>query len=182
MDSAGIAATNFTLSVLVKLCSRAKRLNRAFEMVDEITSKYKFKANIHVYSNLIHACTTHHDLNRAFDVMERLLSERVRPDARTYSLLLRSCLTAGKSQDAAGLLRAATGLRGTHSRLMGYSANALQPQGGLPPALISEVLEGLAYSGDDALSLAILKDLRSKSNVKIDPKLQMRLTAMAMRQ
>jgi pentatricopeptide repeat protein len=177
MEGAGVRPSNFTLSVLVKMCSRGRRLDRGFEIVDHISSKYGFRVNVHVYSNLIQACTQHRDLRRAFGVLERLLNENVRPDTRTYSLLLKACIAEQESQDAAGLMRAAVGLRGVHPRLMGYSASALQPQGGLPPALISEVIEGIAGTcKEERLAVALLKDIRSKSNIRIDPKLQMRLT------
>jgi len=181
MQKAGVNPSNFTLSVLVKLCSRSKRLLRGFELVQEITSKYGFKPNVHVYGNLIQACIQHKDLRRAFEVLERLLNESIRPDVRTYSLLLRACVSFGEAQDAAGLMRAAVGLRGVHPRLMGYAANALQPQGGLPSALISEIIEGISGPPcrDERLAVALLKDLRSKPNVKVDPKLQMRLTTQA---
>jgi len=180
MEGVGINPSNFTLSVLVKLCSRAKKLDRAFEMVEEIPAKYNFRPNIHVYNNLIQASIQHKSMKRAFGTLECILNERIRVDTRTYSLLLRACVASGDAQDAAGLMRAAAGLRGVHPRLMGFDAKMLQPQGGLPSALISEVIEGLSGPcRQEALAVALLKDLRSKSNLKVDPKLQMRLTTQA---
>jgi len=181
MVRAGVNPSNFTLSVLVKLCSRAKRLDRAFEMIQEITSKYGFRPNVHVYTNLIQACIQNKDLRRAFEVLERLIKESIRPDVRTYSLLLRACVSCGQAQEAAGLMRAAIGLRGVHPLLAGYPANTLQPQGGLPSALISEIIEGISGPPcrDERLAVALLKDVRSKPNVRVDPKLQMRLTTQA---
>jgi pentatricopeptide repeat protein len=181
MEASGINPSNFTLSVIVKLCSRAKRLERAFTMVEEISTKYRFKPNVHVYDNLIQACIQNKDLRRSINVFEQLLNAGVRPDTRSYSLLLRACVDAGEAQDAAGFMRAAVGLRGVHPQLMGHSANMLQPQGGLPQALVSEIIEGIAghQCHDEALAVALLKDLRSKPNVKVDPKLQMRLTTQA---
>jgi len=181
MEAAGVNPSNFTLSVLVKLCSRSKRLDRAFEIVEEISSKYRFRPNVHVYTNLIQACTQNRELRRAFEVLEWLLNDGIRPDIRSYSLLLRACVQAGQAQDAAGLLRAAAGLRGVHPHLVGYAANALLPQQGLPSALISEVIEGISGHPcrEEPLAVALLKDLRAKPNIKVDPKLQMRLTRQA---
>merc|ERR1719478_1674175 len=104
MESVGVSPSNFTLSVLVKLCSRSKRLDRAFEIVQEITSKYGFKPNVHVYGNLIQACIQHKDLKRALEVLEKMVGAGVRPDARVYSLLLRACVASKQAQDAAGLI------------------------------------------------------------------------------
>jgi pentatricopeptide repeat protein len=182
MENVGVRPSNFTLSVLVKMASRSKRLARAFELCEQLSTKYGFRLNVHVYGNLIQACIVHKDNKRAFEVLESLAKDRIRPDVRVYSLLLRACVAAGQAAEAAGLVRAAVGLRGVHPRLMGFDAKLLQPQGGLPPALLSEVLEGIsgAPCRDERLAVALLKDLRSKPNVKLDPKLQLRLTAHAM--
>merc|ERR1719390_615530 len=53
MQNEGVAPSNFTLSLLVKLLNRARRLDRAFSIVEEITKKYRFHPNVHVYANLI---------------------------------------------------------------------------------------------------------------------------------
>merc|ERR1719502_2218271 len=107
METVGVTPSNFTLSVLVKLCSRAKRLDRAFEIVQEVSTKHRIRPNVHVFSNLIQASIQNKNTARAFDVMEKLLSEGIRPDVRTYSLLLRACISSAMPQDAAGLMRAA---------------------------------------------------------------------------
>merc|ERR1719252_554391 len=55
MQSEGVAPSNFTLSILVKLMNRARRLDQAFGLVEEISKKYKFSPNVHVYTNLLQA-------------------------------------------------------------------------------------------------------------------------------
>merc|ERR1719498_172398 len=92
MKKSGVRPSNFTLSVLVKLANRGKKLEKAFEICEELTAKHGFRLNVHVYDNLIQACINHRDLQRATSVLERMLRERVRPDVRTYSLLLRACV------------------------------------------------------------------------------------------
>merc|ERR1719482_1580589 len=64
MQSEGVQPSNFTLSILVKLMNRARRCDRAFAVVDEITKKYNFKPNVHVYTNLIQACVSNQQFNR----------------------------------------------------------------------------------------------------------------------
>merc|ERR1719191_429538 len=43
MQSEGVQPSNFTLSVLVKLLNRARRLEQAFSMVEEISQRYNFR-------------------------------------------------------------------------------------------------------------------------------------------
>merc|ERR1719182_322373 len=56
MKKAGVAPSNYTLSILVKLLGRCRRLNQAFSLVEDLSAKYKFKPNVQVYSCLIQAC------------------------------------------------------------------------------------------------------------------------------
>lgn len=144
MCAAGVSPSNFTLTVLVKLACRAKRLDKAFEICEELATKYKLRLNVHVYNALVQGCTNRSDLSRSLSVMELMVKERVRPDARTYTMLLRACIQLHEPQDAAGLLRAAHGLNGAHRLLEGASKGLLVPHGGLAGDLIAEVLEGIS--------------------------------------
>merc|ERR1719310_2097251 len=69
MNESGVRPSNYTLSVLVKLANRGKKLDKAFQICDELSSKYNFRLNVHVFDNLIQACINHRDLPRAIDVL-----------------------------------------------------------------------------------------------------------------
>merc|ERR1719272_510569 len=43
MQNEGVQPSNFTLSILVKLMNRARRLEQAFSLVADITKKYRFR-------------------------------------------------------------------------------------------------------------------------------------------
>merc|ERR1719498_1018278 len=88
MQSEGVSPSNFTLSILVKLMNRARRLDRAFALVEEITKKYHFRPNVHVYTNLVQACVSNQQLARGMTILEQMIKERVAPDSRTYSILV----------------------------------------------------------------------------------------------
>merc|ERR1719222_1321568 len=49
MQKEGIAPSNFTLSIMVKLLNRSRRVEQAFDLVRDLPQKYKFKPNAHVY-------------------------------------------------------------------------------------------------------------------------------------
>jgi pentatricopeptide repeat protein len=178
MKASGVPPSNFTPSVLVKLANRGKKLEKAFEICDEVSSKHRFRLNVHVFANLIQACINHRDLPRAIGVLERMFQERVRPDVRTYSMLLRACIEAREPQDAAGLLRAAMGLRDAHPRFQQYSAHALKSQPTLPGDLISEVLLGMmGPCGEERLAATLCAEVGKLQGVKLDPKVRLRLSA-----
>jgi len=195
MKKTGVRPSNFTLSVLVKLCNRGKKLEKAFEICMELSSKHNFRLNVHVFSNLIQACIQHHDLPRAISVLEWQISERVKPEVRTYMLLLQGCIANRSATDADGLLRAAMGLRGVHPQLVQFmpaaaapwkkdspahssGANTMQPQGGLPGDLISETIAGImGPCSEERLAAKLIVDIGHVSSVKLDPKLRLRLAA-----
>lgn len=179
MNEAGVRPSNYTLSVLVKLANRGKKLEKAFELCDEVSSKYGFRLNVHVFDNLIQACINHRDLQRAIGVVCRMLQERVRPDARSYSLLLRACIDSKSAKDADGLLRSAMGLKDSHPRLAMYSVAAAKLQGGLPSDVISETLLGLAdICREERLAATLFCELgRSSRGLHLDSKLKLRFAA-----
>mmetsp|Transcript_77027 Transcript_77027/g.237831 ORF Transcript_77027/g.237831 Transcript_77027/m.237831 type:complete len:1025 (+) Transcript_77027:111-3185(+) len=184
MQESGVAPSNFTLSVVVKLANRGNRPARAFELVEQLTRKYYLQLNVHVYNNLVHACTNHGDARKALQVLEKMARQRVRPDVRTYTLLLRGCVEAREFQEAAGLVRLACGLRGAQlpPRLANLSSEAhlLQLRGGLSTDLLSEVLEAMAgRGGEERLAVTLCKELRSAPGIRLDPKLAMALTSRA---
>merc|ERR1740116_373232 len=80
MQQAGVRPSNFTLSVLVKLATRSRRPQKAFDICKELTQKYNLRLNVHVYNNLLHACTAKQDMQHALQVFEQMLNEKVRPD------------------------------------------------------------------------------------------------------
>jgi len=182
MKKSTVCPSNFTLSVLVKMANRSKQLEKAFEICEEMTTEYKFRMNVHVFNNLIQACINHREFQRAVSVLEGMLRERVRPDVRTYSLLLRSCIEERDPTKAAGILRAATGLRDVHPQLLGYGAAAMQPQGGLPSDLVSEIMVGImdtcARQGTDkSLAAALFADLGRVAGLRLDPKIKLKFAA-----
>merc|ERR1719238_1865223 len=85
MQKDRISPSNFTLSIMVKLLNRARRVEEAFDLVRDLPAQHKFKPNAHVYTNLIQACIGSRQHSRAFGVLETMVKERVRPDCRLYS-------------------------------------------------------------------------------------------------
>merc|ERR1719238_2469942 len=105
MQAEGVQPSNFTLSILVKLVNRARRLEQAFAIVADVTKKYNFKANVHVYTNLLQGCVFNQQLSRGMGVLEQMLAERVAPDGRTYAILVRASISKGMFTQAADLLK-----------------------------------------------------------------------------
>lgn len=110
MRRAGVPASNFTLSILVKLLGRSKRLNQAFTMVETFSKQNGFKVNVQVYTCLIQACFNNRQPTRAFAVLDRMIADGLSLDEKAYNSLLRGCLQARCVEKAIYIVRLAYGL------------------------------------------------------------------------
>jgi len=101
MKKNGVAPSNYTLSMLVKLMGRCKRLNQAFTLVEDIRQEYGLKVNIQVYTCLIQACFNNRQASKAVGLHEQIIKEGLAPDKMTYTVLMKGCLQAGLNDQAA---------------------------------------------------------------------------------
>merc|ERR1719375_626485 len=166
MEAEGVKPSNFTLSILVKLMNRARRLNQAFSLVEEITQKYKFQPNVHVYTNLVQACVSNQNLQRGVSVLEQMIKENISPDNRTYSILIRGSISRGQFDQAVGLMRGALGLRNALPFLQQPIAVCMN----LDNALVNETLGSLAeYGRSKDFAEPLLESIRKEVTwVRID--------------
>merc|ERR1719310_1505651 len=166
MQMEGVSPSNFTLSILVKLMNRARNLEKAFGLVEEITKKYGFRPNMHVYTNLIQACASNQQLGRGLEVLEQMLQAGVAPDSRTYQILIRSSISKGLFKQADGLLRGALGL----PLSLPFLQQQLAVCYNLDYDLVNETLASLADRGQSqAVAVPLLSDIRQHApKVRID--------------
>jgi pentatricopeptide repeat protein len=175
MQKAGVRPSNYTVSILVKLASRAAKLDKAFELAESISKKYKFRLNGHVYTNLLQGCVCHQDHKRGLGVLEQMLKDRVRPEARTYVLMIRGCMAAGDCALAAETLRLACGLPCTLPQFSRFGEAAPTPK---ISECVSDTLRTLADRGHaEDLAGPLLQDLkRFQPGLKIEPQVVLHIT------
>merc|ERR1719388_722220 len=104
-----VTPSNYTLSMLVKLMGRCRRINQAFTMLEDISKEYGLKINIQVYTCLIQGCFNAGQCGKALALHEKILKEGLAPDSMTYTVLVRGCLQGGLIDKAAELARIAYG-------------------------------------------------------------------------
>merc|ERR1719269_552250 len=75
MQHNGVNPSNYTLSILVKLFGRTRRLNQAFKTVEQISSQNGLRPNIHVYTCLMQACIQNRQLDRALTLHDTMVTE-----------------------------------------------------------------------------------------------------------
>merc|ERR1719359_585215 len=152
MKKFGIAPSNYTLSMLVKLMCRCRRLDQAFTTLEDISKEHNFKINIQVYTCLIQGCFHNWQTDKALAVYEKIMNEKLMPDSMTYTVLVRGCLRSGNIDKAAELVRHAHGIDLEGSRKKRGSP-------GINPGCLEEVVVALGGSASKQGS-ALLADLR----------------------
>jgi len=95
MRDTGIAPSNYTLSMLVKLLGRCKRLGQVFSIVEELTTEFGIRLNIQVYTCMIQACFHNRQPAKALVLFDRLVADGLRPDEKTNVALVRGFLQMG---------------------------------------------------------------------------------------
>jgi len=95
MRSCGAAVTNYTLSILVKLYSRAKMVDRAVQAFDDLPSEHGFMPNTAVKTCLMQACLNSGRFSQAW----RLFESIARPDSKALTCIIRGCVKAKKVQE-----------------------------------------------------------------------------------
>lgn len=183
MSEAGIRPSNFTLSVLVKVGRRSTcKLENIFAACQDISRKYGFRFNVHVYTNLVHACVDRKDWTKAISVFSDMLRDRVRPDTRTYTVLLKGLVQSGERKSADGLLRAALNLPGAHPDLLSAVDNntsRLRLDQPLHKSVVTEIVDGIVSScnrEEEDLGARLLQDVKGLG-FSVDARVKLRFAA-----
>merc|ERR1719243_327780 len=163
MHKHNVRPSNFTLSILVKLLGRSRRLNQAFAMVEETCKRFDLQANIHVYTCLIYACFQNRQMPRALQLHDSMITEAgIEPDERTYAVLARGCLGAGSIEKAANVVRAAYRLN-PQGLVMPHRAPGVEVRA------LEEVMNALSASPNaERLAVPLLTDLKA-IGVHVEP-------------
>jgi len=174
MQAEGVQPSNFTLSVLVKLLNRARKVDQAFSMVEEISKKYRFQPNVHVYTNLMQACVSNRQLPRALDTLKAMLCQRVAPEGRAYTILVKASMSQGQYKQAVGLLRGALGL----ADALAIVQEPLATCRNLDQSLVCDTLDSLVDAGfRQDLAVPLFSDIVKfcKHKVRVDSGTQRRV-------
>merc|ERR1719213_1517394 len=169
MKAFGVAPSNCTLSILVKLLGRSQRLDDAFKVVSELSIHHGFRPNIQVYTCLIQACLHNRRLDKAMEVHSTMAAEpSCHPDEKAFSVLVKGCLDAGALNEALNVTRVAYALESTEKpkkRAPGVEEHLLSE-------LCSRLSSGTAAQRDGAKSLVADLKLRHGVDVASLPKYQ----------
>jgi len=176
MLEAGMKPSNYTLCMMVKVGRRSTfSTDEVFTLAEESTCNHSIKPNVFFYNSLIQLCAERREWPRAFVVFSRLMNDGLRPDTRTYTVLLKSLSNAGFHEMSDAVLRAALGMSGAETSLLASAKGdvvRLRPDMQLPKPLIADVVDGM----NAPLAAQLLEDMKA-AGLQIDARVKMRLAA-----
>jgi len=149
MQKEGIVPSSYTLTVLVKLMGQARRPDRAFSLVEEISHKYRFQPNAHVYAGLAQACLTARDHTRAMQVFDQMARDRMQVEGRVWQALVRMSMAAHDYKQAAYVCQVVLGVPSNDGFRPVVSVGRANDD-----AFIKETLNTLMQAGGEAAAAA----------------------------
>jgi len=161
MKTSGVTPSNYTLSILVKLLGRSRRLNQAFAVVEDLCAVNGFSPNVQVYTCLIQACIQNRKIDRAVALHDTMITEAgCHPDQKLYSVLLRGCVQSGASEQAVRVIRCAYNLAG--------HGMATLPKRGSPPGVEAPLLDEALSKFNSVTSVKeLVTDLKEQRNISV---------------
>jgi len=140
------------LGLLVKLLARERRLDEAFQMLEDVKEEFSVRIDLQVYNRLIQGCFHNGQADKALAVYDKINREGPPfPDAMTYTALVRGLVRMGIHDKALELVRCAHGV--------GISVHG-------SPGLDNEVLDEVVVAvggADSEQGMALLSELRGRS-------------------
>jgi len=162
MELDEVAASNYTISILVKLMGHASKLDKCFSWLERLHRKYHVKISSNVCKNLFKICCSHGEAAWAVKLL-RLVGNvgSVRPDRELYGALLKECVSQGSPRKAAAAVRLALDVVEDNQRLSDF----------IDPCLLRDVLSSRTkVDGMEAMA-PIVHELRCRDmagSLKLD--------------
>eukprot|EP00435_Cladocopium_sp_Y103_P047585 s1424_g14.t1 len=106
-----VSPTNFTLGIVVKTYGRAKQLEKAFQMVEQLPKIGKFKPNGQVWFSLMLSCVNNGAPKEALAVFYEMRKLGHEVDGKAYQVLIAGLVKTGSLREAVALVDEAYGLQ-----------------------------------------------------------------------
>lgn len=136
MEQNGITPSNFTLGILVKMYGRRKQLDKAFQVIEELSQRHGLRVNMQVKTCLMSACINNNEIERALAVFWDIKAVERSVDANAYGSLISGCVRQGQCERAVELVEDAYGIG--HAARRGLTAGQ-----SLPPEPMEQLMRAL---------------------------------------
>lgn len=98
-----IKFSNYTYSILIKLYTKNKMLEKALGVLEEM-KKNDIVPGVVVYTCLLQVCIKKRMINRAIELFKEMRANKVQPDRTAYNIIVSGCIFSGKLLAACNIL------------------------------------------------------------------------------
>eukprot|EP01022_Parablepharisma_sp_SALTPOND_P007959 TRINITY_DN1348_c0_g2_i1.p1 TRINITY_DN1348_c0_g2~~TRINITY_DN1348_c0_g2_i1.p1 ORF type:complete len:902 (-),score=72.16 TRINITY_DN1348_c0_g2_i1:2331-5036(-) len=103
MKKLKIKFSNYTYSILIKLYTKNRLVEKALGVLDEM-KKNGVSPGVIVYTCLLQACIKNKMIDRAIEIFNDMKENKVQPDKTAYNTIVNGCVFSGKLLAACGIL------------------------------------------------------------------------------
>eukprot|EP00930_Biecheleria_cincta_P037912 TRINITY_DN2605_c0_g2_i1.p1 TRINITY_DN2605_c0_g2~~TRINITY_DN2605_c0_g2_i1.p1 ORF type:complete len:1113 (-),score=243.30 TRINITY_DN2605_c0_g2_i1:322-3537(-) len=108
MAKNNVKPSNYTMSIMVKLLGRSRRLPDALKLVTKYRDEHGLKPNLQVFTCLIQACLLNKKVAKAMSLYGEMISDLgALPDRKAHTILIDGLLAAGAFNEAVMVARCA---------------------------------------------------------------------------
>merc|ERR1719476_1249953 len=153
METSQVVPSNYTFGILVKLYSRRRQVDKAFEVIERMSKKFNITPNNQVRTCLMCACLNANSPGRAVQVFEELKASPSGADSKAYSSLIGGLVRHRQLSKAVSLVEEAYGLEGSHRIPKGQNLEA---------DALEKLLTNLGQRGlTESVAIPLLKRLQA---------------------
>jgi pentatricopeptide repeat protein len=153
MEKFEVVPSNYTFGIIVKLFSRRRQLDKAFDLLERMSLKYKITPNTQVRTCLMCACLNSSNFSKATDVFEQLKTSPSGADAKVHSSLISGLVRHRQLNRAVKIVEEAYGLKGKPSMPKGQS---------LEVETLEKVFTALSQRGlTESMGIPLIQSLRT---------------------
>jgi len=98
-----IKFSNYTYSILIKLYTKNKMLEKALGVLEEM-KKNGIVPGVVVYTCLLQVCIKTKMVNRAIELFKEMRQNKIQPDKTAYNIIVNGCIFSGKLLAACNIL------------------------------------------------------------------------------
>lgn len=98
-----IKFSNYTYSILIKLYTKNKMLEKALGVLEEM-KRNGIVPGVVVYTCLLQVCIKTKMVNRAIELFKEMRQSKVQPDRTAYNIIVNGCIFSGKLLAACNIL------------------------------------------------------------------------------
>jgi pentatricopeptide repeat protein len=155
LEKNDVKPSNFTLGILMRMYGRRRQVQKAFDVLEQLSKKHGLNPSARVKISLMCTCLNNNEMGKAYELFEDIKSSGQGVDAKTYNALIQANTKQGKLEEAVRLVEEACGI-GKGQRGLG-SGQALESD------IIEQLLRSLGRKGQaDSVAVPLFEKLRAQ--------------------